>query len=74
MSCLLQGVIVVKDLPNNPAAGHEVQVALNWTANSEELLSAIEDSYRIENMGGRKVALIQVVRACRIAVSIVAIA
>lgn len=51
----------MKELPKKPASNHKVQLALNWTASSEEVLNALHNSYKVEDVGDEKVVLIQVV-------------
>ena len=57
----LQGTVVVEGLQKKPESSHKVQFALNWTASSKEMLSAIEDRYTIKEVGGKSVVFVQVV-------------
>ena len=51
----------MKELPKKPASNHKVQLALNWTASSEDVLDALHNSYEVKKVGDDNVVLIQVV-------------
>ena len=51
----------MKELPKKPASNHKVQLALNWTASSEDVLDALHNSYKVKKVADDNVVLIQVV-------------
>ena len=51
----------MKELPKKPASSHKVQLALNWTASSEDVLDALHNSYEVKKVGDDNLVLIQVV-------------